>query len=61
MLALLAVVVARRSTFPVPPAVEYLALAPQAVPGLIIGIGLFWAFAYAPFGIGGLIQGTLSP
>ncbi len=58
--ALLAVVVARRSTFRFARAVEYLALAPQAMPGIIIGIGLFWAFAYAPFGIGGLIQGSLA-
>jgi iron(III) transport system permease protein len=57
--SLLAVVVARRSSFRFARAVEYLALAPQAMPGIIIGIGLFWAFAYAPFGIGGLIQGTL--
>ena len=59
LLALLAVVVARRSTFRYRRLVEYIALAPQAVPGLIIGIGLFWAFAYLPFGAGGLIQGTL--
>ena len=57
--SLVAVVVARRSSFRFARAVEYLALAPQAMPGIIIGIGLFWAFAYAPFGIGGLIQGTL--
>jgi iron(III) transport system permease protein len=57
--SLLAVVVARRSSFRFSRTVEYLALAPQAMPGIIIGIGLFWAFAYAPFGIGGLIQGTL--
>jgi iron(III) transport system permease protein len=57
--ALLAVVVARRSTFRFARTVEYLSLAPQAMPGLIIGIGLFWAFAYAPFGVGGLIQGSL--
>jgi len=53
------VVVARRSTFRFRKLIEYLALAPQAMPGLIIGIGLFWAFALAPFGLGGLIQGTL--
>ncbi|WP_111766007.1 ABC transporter permease [Nakamurella deserti] len=58
-LALLAVVVARRSSFRFRRLIEYLALAPQAMPGLIIGIGLFWAFAYAPFGIGGFLQGTL--
>src|SRR3954468_223978 len=59
LLATIAVVVARRSTFRFRKLIEYLALAPQAIPGLIIGIGLFWAFALAPFGLGGLIQGTL--
>jgi iron(III) transport system permease protein len=59
VVALLAVVVARRSTFRFGRAVEYLALAPQAIPGIIIGIGLFWAFAFLPFGLGGLVQGTL--
>ncbi|MFG2964895.1 MULTISPECIES: ABC transporter permease [unclassified Streptomyces] len=58
-LGLLAVMVARRSTFRFRRAAEYLALAPQAMPGIIVGIGLFWAFAYAPFGIGNLLQGTL--
>lgn len=58
--ATVAVVVARRSTFKYRRAIEYLALAPQAMPGLIIGIGFFWAFAYAPFGAGNLIQGTLA-
>ena len=57
--AVLAVMVARRSTFRFGRAVEYLALAPQAMPGIIIGIGFFWAFAYAPFGTGQLLQGTL--
>ncbi len=42
--------VARRSTFRFGRAVEYLALIPQSIPGIIIGIGFFWAFAYAPFG-----------
>ncbi|MFF0156888.1 ABC transporter permease [Streptomyces sp. NPDC005263] len=59
VLGLLAVMVARRSTFRFRRATEYLALAPQAMPGIIVGIGLFWAFAYAPFGIGSLLQGTL--
>ncbi|WP_238005677.1 iron ABC transporter permease [Dactylosporangium sp. AC04546] len=58
-LAVLAVVVARRSSFRFARAVEYLSLAPQAMPGIIVGVGLFWAFAYAPFGLGGLVQGTL--
>jgi iron(III) transport system permease protein len=57
--ALMAVMVARRSTFRFRRAAEYLALAPQAMPGIIVGIGLFWAFAYAPFGSGQLVQGTL--
>ncbi|MET0887170.1 MAG: iron ABC transporter permease [Mycetocola sp.] len=60
LLATVAVVVARRSTFRYRRIIEYLALAPQAMPGLIIGIGFFWAFAYAPFGLGGLVQGTLA-
>ncbi|GAB3617265.1 iron ABC transporter permease [Okibacterium endophyticum] len=60
LLATIAVVVARRSTFRYRRIIEYLALAPQAMPGLIIGIGFFWAFAYAPFGLGGLVQGTLA-
>jgi iron(III) transport system permease protein len=60
LFATLAVVVARRSTFRYRRLIEYLALAPQAMPGLIIGIGFFWAFAYAPFGLGGLVQGTLA-
>jgi iron(III) transport system permease protein len=58
-LATLAVIVARRSTFRYRRLIEYLALAPQAMPGLIIGIGLFWAFAFVPFGAGALIQGTI--
>lgn len=58
-LALLAVLVARRSTFRFARAIEYLALIPQAIPGIIVGIGFFWAFALAPQWFGGLIQGTL--
>ncbi|GAA2212241.1 iron ABC transporter permease [Nonomuraea monospora] len=57
VLSLLAVMVARRSTFRYARAVEYLALAPQAMPGIIVGIGLFWALALS--GVGALIQGTL--
>lgn len=58
-LAVMAVMVARRSTFRFGRAVEYLALIPQSIPGIIIGIGFFWAFAFAPFGIGTLLQGSL--
>ncbi|UUT34568.1 ABC transporter permease [Microbacterium elymi] len=57
-LALIAVVVAKRSTFRFARAVEYLALAPQAIPGIIVGIGFFWAFAIMPGG--SVIQGTLA-
>ncbi|MCW2830516.1 MAG: binding-protein-dependent transport system, integral rane component [Aeromicrobium sp.] len=59
-LAVLAVMVSRRSTFRFGRAVEYLALIPQSVPGIIIGIGFFWAFAYAPFGMGDLLTGSLA-
>jgi iron(III) transport system permease protein len=51
--------VARRSTFRWGRAVEYLALIPQSLPGIIIGIGFFWAFALAPFGMGSVLQGTI--
>jgi iron(III) transport system permease protein len=58
--AVLAVLVARRSTFRFRRAVEYLAFAPQAIPGIIVGIGFFWAFALIPSGgLGDLVQGTL--
>jgi iron(III) transport system permease protein len=58
-LAMVAVMVSRRSEFRFARTVEYLALAPQAMPGIIVGIGLFWALAFAPLGIGGALQGTL--
>ncbi|MBP2411771.1 iron(III) transport system permease protein [Arthrobacter stackebrandtii] len=57
VLALLAVLVARRSPFKFARSVEYLALMPQAMPGIIVGIGFFWVFALVPGG--GLVQGTL--
>lgn len=57
VLALLAVLVARRSPFKFARSVEYLALIPQAIPGIIVGIGFFWVFALMPGG--GLVQGTL--
>jgi iron(III) transport system permease protein len=60
-LALIAVIVARRSTFRFRRAVEYLAFAPQAIPGIIVGIGFFWAFALLPHSgpLGTIVQGTL--
>lgn len=57
VLALFAVLVARRSPFRFARSVEYLALIPQAIPGIIVGIGFFWAFALFPGG--NLVQGTL--
>ncbi|MFK0004837.1 ABC transporter permease [Paenarthrobacter sp. NPDC090522] len=59
VLAVVAVVVAKRSTFRFRKLIEYLALAPQAMPGLIIGIGLFWAFSFLPFNLGSFVQGTI--
>ena len=57
ILALIAVLIARRSPFRFARAAEYLALIPQAIPGIIVGIGFFWAFALFPGG--SLVQGTL--
>jgi iron(III) transport system permease protein len=59
VLATLAVLVARRSKMKANKLVEYLALAPQAMPGLIVGIGFFWALAYSPGWISGLLTGTV--
>ena len=56
-LAALAVVVARRSGFRFQRTLEVTALSPQVVPGLILGIGFFWAFAFIPGA--GAISGTL--
>lgn len=58
VLALLVVAVARRSTFRFRRLAEYLAFGPQAVPGIIAGIGFFWAVSIAP-GLGWL-YGTLA-
>ncbi|MFE2379930.1 ABC transporter permease [Streptomyces misionensis] len=54
----LVVLTARRSRFRLGRWLEVLALSPQAIPGLIIGIGLFWAIALAPSPISAP-QGTL--
>ena len=51
-IALLALVV-YRSTFPYRGWLQYLALYPRAVPGIIVGIGFLWAFLLIP-GIGPL-------
>lgn len=59
LLGTLAVLVARRSKMKAGRLVEYLALAPQAMPGLIVGIGFFWALAYSPGWLSGLLSGTI--
>ncbi|MFF2110104.1 ABC transporter permease [Rhodococcus koreensis] len=59
VLATLAVLVARRSTMKGGRLVEYLALAPQAMPGLIVGIGFFWALAFSPGFVSTLLNGTI--
>ena len=59
VLSLLAVLVARRSTFRFRRVLEYLALVPQSIPGIIVGLGFFWAFALVP-GLSGLLLGTLT-
>ncbi|ELS51144.1 ABC transporter permease [Streptomyces viridochromogenes] len=51
------VLVARRSKFRLARLLETAAQSPHAVPGLIIGIGFFWAFAWMPGG--DAIRGTI--
>ncbi|MFJ8655808.1 ABC transporter permease [Streptomyces rochei] len=51
------VLVARRSDFRFARLLETTAQSPHAVPGLIVGIGLFWAFTWIPGG--DLVRGTL--
>ncbi|WP_416979752.1 ABC transporter permease [Streptomyces sp. T028] len=51
------VLVARRSNFRPARLLETAAQSPHAVPGLIIGIGFFWAFAWMPGG--DAVRGTL--
>jgi iron(III) transport system permease protein len=48
----LCALVAYRSDFPGRRVLQYLALYPRAVPGIIVGIGFLWAFLLVP-GIGG--------
>lgn len=51
------VLVARRSDFRFARLLETTAQSPHAVPGLIVGIGLFWAFTWIPGG--DAVRGTL--
>ena len=53
----LAVMVARRSAFRYRRSVETLALIPQAVPGIVVGLGFFWVFAVV--GPASLLLGTI--
>ncbi|SDS08963.1 ABC transporter permease [Microlunatus soli] len=48
LLAALAVVVARRSPMRPRRAVEFVSLAPQALPGVMLGLGLFWTILFVP-------------
>lgn len=57
IIAAVAVVVAQRSGFRFKKTLQVTSLTPQVVPGLILGIGFFWAFAYIPGA--GVITGTL--
>lgn len=57
ILAGLAVMVARRSAFRHRRAVETLALVPQAVPGIVVGLGFFWVFAV--LGPASILSGTI--
>lgn len=49
LVAVLAVLVARRSRFRFRRFVEFTALSPQAIPGVVLGFGLFWFFVLVPF------------
>ncbi|MGP3769644.1 ABC transporter permease [Streptomyces sp. SDT5-1] len=51
------VLVARRSDFRFARVLEIAAQSPHAVPGLIVGIGFFWAFAWMPGG--DAVRGTI--
>lgn len=56
LIAVIALVI-RRSSFPFARALEYVALYPRAMPGIVAGIGFFWAMLLLPF-IGAL-SGTI--
>lgn len=45
----LVTIVVHRSEFPFRKQLEYVALYPRAVPGIVAGIGLFWAMLLLPF------------
>lgn len=48
LLATLVVLITKRSRFVLAGPLEFLALAPQVVPGIILGLGFFWMFALVP-------------
>ncbi|MDH2328379.1 iron ABC transporter permease [Cereibacter sp. SYSU M97828] len=45
----LIVIVAKRSSFPATGLLEQIAMLPRSVPGLLVGIGAFYAASYLPF------------
>ncbi|MEV7107699.1 ABC transporter permease [Streptomyces atroolivaceus] len=57
LLGTVVVLVSRRSDFRFARVLETTAQSPHAVPGLIVGIGFFWAFAWIPGG--DALSGTL--
>jgi iron(III) transport system permease protein len=48
LLATLVVLITKRSRFVLAGPLEFVALAPQVVPGIILGLGFFWMFALVP-------------
>jgi len=54
----LATLVAHRSKLPVRKSLPFVMLYPRAIPGLIIGIGFFWAFLLTG-GVGGWLRGGI--
>ncbi|MBV6306659.1 iron ABC transporter permease [Candidimonas humi] len=48
LLATLVVLTTKRSRFVLAGPLEFVALAPQVVPGIILGLGFFWMFALVP-------------
>ena len=57
LVATLVVLITKRSTFALARPLEFIALAPQVVPGIILGLGFFWMFALVP-GMG-VLRGSM--
>lgn len=58
LFASLAVLISKRSRFALATPTEFIALGPQVVPGIILGLGFFWMFALVP-GMG-VLRGSLA-